>query len=94
MSEVKKEASLASTPRKRGVKCEKNNERKDKLSPSSYLSRLCRLAVKSVSKVSAVDFEALEMRRINQAPFDSRALSHQVTIYFLGFESESDYGTC
>lgn len=48
----------------------------------------------SVSKVSAVDFEATEMRRINQAPFDHRALSHQVTIYGLGFESESDYGTC
>ena len=34
------------------------------------------------------------MRRINQASFDRRALSHQVTIYGLGFESESDYGTC
>lgn len=34
------------------------------------------------------------MRRINHAPFDRRALSHQVTIFGLGFESESDYGTC
>ena len=34
------------------------------------------------------------MRRINQASFDRRALSHQVHIYGLGFESESDYGTC
>lgn len=58
------------------------------------LSPLCWLAVKSVSEVSAVDFEATEMRRINHAPFDRRALSHQVTIFGLGFESESDYGTC
>lgn len=34
------------------------------------------------------------MRRINQASFDRRALSHQVTICGLGFESEIDYGTC
>ena len=31
---------------------------------------------KSVSEVSAVDFEAPEMRRINQASFNRRALSH------------------
>ena len=34
------------------------------------------------------------MRRIIQAPFDRRALSHQVTLCGLSFESESDYGTC
>lgn len=62
--------------------------------PPLHISRLCWLAVKSVSEVSAVDFEPPEMRRINQASFDRRALSHQVTIYGLGFESESDYGTC
>lgn len=34
------------------------------------------------------------MRRINQAPFNRRALSHQVTMYGLVFESGSDCGTC
>ena len=34
------------------------------------------------------------MRRINQALFNRRALSYQVTMYGLGFESGSDCGTC